>query len=191
MHMHPLDARHHVLCDRLPEALLSDPADFERLWGLHPEGFHRIRMGGRLVNTPRWQQAYGADYAYTGQVNRALPISAALAPYLSWARRRVEPRLNGLLLNWYDGSRGHYIGRHRDSLIGMVPDTPIVTLSLGETRVFRLRPFRGQGFVDLTAASGSVIVIPWTTNQSWTHEVPKAVRYTGRRISITLRAFTA
>jgi len=42
---------------------------------------------------------------------------------------------------------------------------------------------------DLLATPGSVIVIPWETNLSWKHGVPKLAKYRGRRISVTLRAF--
>ncbi|MCB9758397.1 MAG: alpha-ketoglutarate-dependent dioxygenase AlkB [Alphaproteobacteria bacterium] len=182
----PLGDGHALAIGRLPDGLAPD---FEALWAVHPDDFHEITMGGRPVRTPRWQQAYGADYHYTGRVNRALPTPGLLQPLLAWAREAVDPRLNGLLLNWYDGAKGHYIGRHRDSIVGVVPETPIVTVSLGETRAFRMRPWRAPGFVDVEARDGSVIVIPWATNRAWTHEVPKAARYAGRRISVTLRAF--
>jgi alkylated DNA repair dioxygenase AlkB len=184
-----LDAAHHLLTGALPAALVPDDAAFEALWALHPAAFHEIVMRGRKVHTPRWQQAYGTDYTYTGNVNRALPVTATMAPWLAWARAEIEPRLNGLLLNWYDGSAGHYIGKHRDSDVNRVEGTPIVTLSFGEARVFRVRPWRGQGFVDVPVVHGSVIVMPWATNLAFTHEVPATRGARGRRISLTLRAF--
>jgi len=55
--------------------------------------------------------------------------------------------------------------------------------------VFRVRPWRGTGFVDLPVENGSVIVVPWTTNRAYTHEVPAAAAAQGRRISVTIRAF--
>ena len=67
---------------------------------------------------------------------------------------------------------------------------PIVTVSLGQDRVFRLRPWKGKGFRDFDAENGTVFVMPYNTNQAWTHEVPKAKRFQGRRISVTFRAFT-
>ena len=85
----------------------------------------------------------------------------------------------------------HYIGAHRDSREGLIEGTPIVTVSLGEQRTFRLRPWEGRGFRDFAAPHGSVFVMPWGTNLAWTHEVPHAAAHTGRRISVTLRAFVA
>ena len=72
----------------------------------------------------------------------------------------------------------------------MVVGAPIVTISFGETRRFRLRPPKGQsGLLDFEAADGAVFVMPYDTNLAWTHEVPKEAKRRGRRISITLRAF--
>jgi alkylated DNA repair dioxygenase AlkB len=174
----------------LPRALVpSTPAVLDALWSLHPDDYHRIVMAGRPVDTPRWQQAYGRDYRYTGRVNRALPVPPVYAPYLAWAQAHIDARLNGLLLNWYDGAQGHYIGRHRDSIAGMIDGAPIVTISLGEVRPFRLRPWRQSGFVDFTASHGSVFILPYATNRSWTHEIPRSKQATGRRISLTLRGF--
>ena len=83
----------------------------------------------------------------------------------------------------------HYIGRHRDNTKNMIKDTPIVTVSLGEERIFRLRPFRAKGKIDFEANDKTVFIMPYETNLRWTHEVPKSKRLMGRRISITLRAF--
>ena len=171
---------------RLPDTL---ELDFEALWSAHPDRFHKVSIMGRETPVPRWSQAYGADYHYSGRTDRAEPVPPLLEGLLAWAREHIEPRLNGLLLNWYDAERKHYIGKHRDSIKGMVEDTPIVTISFGATRPFRMRPYRRPGaFVDVDAIDRSVLLIPWQTNRRWTHEVPHRAGG-GRRISVTLRAF--
>jgi alkylated DNA repair dioxygenase AlkB len=183
---------HDFFSARLPQEL--DRFGWLRLtelWDLHPTQFHKIRQPftGKTIPLPRWQQAYGQDYAYTGTVNIALPVAPILEPFLFWVRDEFDARLNGLLLNWYDAEQRHYIGTHRDSIIGLVAGSPIVTISLGATRTFRLRPRRGRGFVDFSAAHGTVFVMPWQTNLDMRHEVPNQKCATGRRISITARAF--
>ena len=179
------------LVGRLPDRLVPGPTEFEALWGLHPTEFPEIHLHGRLVKIPRWQQAYGADYHFSGRTSSALPIPMGLSPYLDWARSAIDDRLNGLLLNWYDGRLGHYIGQHRDSTRHMVPGAPIVTVSLGESRVFRLtREADGGRWVrDFSADSGAVFILPFETNRLWKHGVPRRAGRLGRRISITLRAF--
>src|SRR5690242_2852393 len=104
-----------VLVGMLPDELVPDGVRFAALWDLHPTDYHTIQMHGRPVKTPRWQQAYGADYHYTGNTNPGLPVTPIMTPFLAWAQRTLEPSLNGLLFNWYDGALGHYIGPHRDS----------------------------------------------------------------------------
>jgi len=71
----------------------------------------------------------------------------------------------------------------------MVVGAPIVTISLGEERVFRLTHPKRKVTSDFIARDGSVFVTPYETNLAWKHAVPRFARYRGRRISITLRAF--
>ena len=73
----------------------------------------------------------------------------------------------------------------------MAAGAPIVTASFGEERTFRLS--RGAGEAkevrDFPAPHGTVFVLPQPTNAVWKHAVPKSGRYTGRRISVTIRGF--
>ena len=184
-----LNDRHCILRGELPVQLVLNPMEFQQLWEMHPANFHLIKIHGRLVPTPRWPQAFGRDYHYTGQVNSALPLPPILEPLLAWVSWAIDARLNGILVNWYDGQKGHYMGRHRDSTVNMIEGVPIVTISFGEERLFRLRPRKGTGFIDFPVRNGTVIVMPYVTNQHWRHEVPHSRNRTGRRISVTLRGF--
>ena len=184
-----LDDKHEIIRGCLPTNLIPDNDTFEKIWCLHPEEFHDVKIMDKLIKTPRWQQAYNKDYVYTGSKNNALAVPQILNPYWIWAKEKIDERLNGLLLNWYDGKLGHYIGKHRDSTTGMIFGAPIVTISLGEERKFRIRPWKGEGYTDFQADHCSVFIIPYDTNQAYTHEVPKSKKYKDRRISLTLRAF--
>ena len=176
------------LTGALPAELVWGAGRFDEVWALHPEEKHVINMPGGPVETPRWQQAYGADYHYTGRTNSALPVPLVLEPLRAWARQTIDPRLNGLLLNWYEGP-GHYIGPHHDSTVGLVVGSPIVTVSLGEERTFRLTRPETRGRRDFPTFDGAVFVTPWETNLVWRHDILKAAGRRGRRISVTLRAF--
>lgn len=174
----------------LPAGHLIEQRLFEELWDLHPEEQHLVRMYGRMVPTPRYQQSYLRNYEYSGSKNNALPCPPLLKPLLVWLQKELCQSLNGLLLNWYDGP-DHYIGPHHDSTKSLVPGMPIVTVSFGEQRRFRLS--RGKGSdkknVDIPAPHGQIIVLPWETNLVWKHSVPKSAKYRGRRISVTCRSF--
>ncbi len=180
------------LTGRLPLELVWDRATFDVVWATQPDAKPVIHLHGRAVEVPRWQQAYGADYHFSGQTMPAAPVPPALGPLLAWSQAAVDPRLNGLLVNWYDGP-GHYIGPHRDSTRGMAFGGPIVTLSFGERRVFRLTRGAGAGreVRDFAAEDGAAFVLPFATNSIWKHGVPKSARYKGRRVSVTVRAFAA
>lgn len=180
----------HFLCGRLPDVLVWNDAIFDEVWHLHPADKHKIMIHGHLVETPRWQQAYGANYPYTGRVNFALPVPDVLQPLLDWGQATIFSKLNGLLLNWYEGS-DHYIGEHHDSVKNMIRGAPIVTVSFGETRIFRLTKGKKdeKQTKDFPAPHGTVFVMPYETNRIWKHGVPKSTKYIGRRISVTFRAF--
>ena len=187
---HELDENCGIWSGSIPGELMFDENEFRTLWDLHPEVFHPIMMYGRKRKTPRWQQAFDQDYHYAGSVDKALPIPELLLPLRSWCKKYIDSCLNGILLNWYDGELQHYIGKHRDSVQGLKKSPPIVTISFGEERVFRLRPWRAPGEArDFEARDGSVFVMPLETNSQWTHEVLRSTHRTGRRISVTLRAF--
>jgi alkylated DNA repair dioxygenase AlkB len=186
---HPLDATCRLFSTFLPDALAPQGEELAALWQLHPAASQTIRMYGRSVPIPRFQQAYGRDYRFSGQVSRALPLPALLEPLLAWCTEHIDPRLNGLLVNWYDAAHEHYIGPHRDKVTGLVRGAPIVTISLGASRTFRLRPWRAEGVRDFLAVHRAVFVMPFATNAAWTHEVPHFAHDQGRRISVTARAF--
>jgi alkylated DNA repair dioxygenase AlkB len=103
----------------------------------------------------------------------------------------VDARLNGVGVNWYDARLGHSIGAHRDHREGLVAGAPLTTVTFGEERPFRVRPWKGRGYTDFAAPPGSVFVMPYATNLVATHEVPLLSRHRGRRISVTMRAFAA
>ncbi|MBL9171389.1 MAG: alpha-ketoglutarate-dependent dioxygenase AlkB [Verrucomicrobiales bacterium] len=174
----------------LPDPLRLSATQFEALWNLKPDASQTVLMFGRPQEIPRKQQAYGADYRFSGQTSVALPVPELLLPFLTWAKETTDDRLNGLLLNWYDGALGHYIGQHRDSRSNLIKGSPIVTISHGEERSFQLKPWKRPGVTHRFASrDGTVFVMPFQTNLDWTHGVPVSRSQTGRRISVTLRAF--
>jgi len=187
---HDLGDGHHLFEGRLPDHLRWTADDFAAAWALHPGVRPCITMVGRQVQVPRWQQAYGLDYGFSGQTSPAAPVPPLLEPLLGWVREAVNPALNALLVNWYEGP-GHYIGPHHDTTARMLPGAPILTASFGEERVFRLTRGTGEDrrTRDFPARDGTVFVLPRDTNDVWKHSVPKSVRYTGRRVSVTIRGF--
>lgn len=164
---------------------------FDEIWNLHPSEFKQMPQPrtGKLVPLPRWNQDYEHEYRYPGS-DGALPLPPLLRPFLDWAQA-VDPRLNGLLATWYDATHEHHIGAHRDKVKGLIPNSSIITVSLGEERTWRLRPWKGplSERIDLPVRHSMVLVVPLTTNLGVTHQVLKRASDRGRRISLTIRAF--
>ena len=181
---------HGAWLGRLPPSLQLTPAQFDLFWATHPDDFHKVKIFDTVIDVPRWSQTYARDYVFSGTMQRALPTTASLAPLLAWCQTTVDPRLNGMLVNWYDGARGHYIGAHRDDEADLLKGLPIITISYGEWRNFRLRRWKTkEPFIDIVVDDGGVLILPYNTNMAFTHQVPKSTRLTGKRISVTVRAF--
>lgn len=174
----------------LPKEQVFDQAKFNLFWGLHPLKFDQIKFMGKPTDLPRWHQPYVMDYRFPGKQSAVKPLPVELASLMEWVQNVIAPTLNGALATWYDGQLDHYIGKHRDKTPQLIPGEPIVTVSFGEDRIYRLRPWKRAGaHRDFVITHGSVYILPWETNLAWTHEVLPSPKYRGRRISITFRAF--
>lgn len=184
---HRLDESSRFYSGRVPAGVVSAEIG-DRLWALRPTEPQSIAMHGKRVLIPRRQQAFGADYHFSGQTSRALPVPVTLQPLWQWVRTAIEPKANAILVNWYEGSLGHYIGPHRDSTKDMIQDAPIITVSLGASRLFRLKRWKGGERYAFPADAGAVFILPYNTNRLWTHEVPHRSSDRGNRISVTFRA---
>lgn len=187
---HQLDQQHGLWVGRIPDHLRFGSDEFEQLWSLKPDFHHKVRLpfSSRMVEIKRWQQSWGADYAFSGNVLSAVgAIPDMLRPLVSWCRDSIDSRLNGVLANFYQGP-DHYISQHHDSTDGLIEQTPIVTVSFGETRTFRMSHSDHKS-IDFPSVDGGVFVMPADTHRAWKHGVPVRKSHTGRRVSITLRAF--
>ena len=98
-------------CGELPERLRVDADGFETLSRLHPEAYQIIKMFGQPVATPRWQQAYGVDYYYTGQTNRACPCFRSSSRCSPGARRPSMRSTTGCCSTGTTGGSGITLAR--------------------------------------------------------------------------------
>ncbi len=207
------DLRRHLLNEagtswvdvwQLPLALTPTPQQYEQLWALHPAEQGRVKMMGKLVQTPRWQQAYGQPYRFSGLDHPAEPMPALVQPLLDYANAQPEYNagggdgFNAALVNWYrDGA--HHIGWHADDESQMVRrdgESLVFSLALGQEREFRLRPRPGTTGRSLSVPmpSGTCLVMGGQCQRTHQHSVPKVAGKKGaqlaRRINVTFRQFT-
>ena len=62
----------------------SNSEQFEQIWASHPPNKPTGMIYGKPVTFHRYQQSFGYDYKFTGQVSKALPLSAVPSPALAW-----------------------------------------------------------------------------------------------------------
>jgi alkylated DNA repair dioxygenase AlkB len=196
----PAPARHQLDADcwidqgRVPAALVPAPGEaFDALWRLHPDERGSVRMFDRLIATPRWHQSYIRSYRFSGVDHVGLPLPPVLEPLLAWARDATGTAFNQVLVNWYaDGA--HYIGPHSDDERDIVRGSPIMSISFGQTRGFRVRRKDDSSVaLDLDMPDGSYLIMGGQAQRHFTHEVPKVSgergAAMGRRINVTMRSF--
>ena len=153
---------------------------------------HRIRMFGRMVDSPRlscWMGDAGTAYTYSGTRFEPRPWPS---PVLEAVRVRLADELgiafNSALANRYRDGRD-YMGWHSDNEAALGPCPVIASLSLGATRRFVLKHRNdatlGRLALDLT--HGSLLVMRGDTQRNYKHALPRTARSTGERINLTFR----
>ncbi|HEV2115680.1 MAG TPA: alpha-ketoglutarate-dependent dioxygenase AlkB [Terriglobales bacterium] len=147
---------------------------------------------------PRDEAYYGdAGTHYTYSRREYLPLT--WIPELLPLRDRVEaatpaaayfhlsvPAIgyNAVLCNLYrDGNDS--VGLHADAEPEMGP--VIASLSLGATRLFRLKAKDGALVFSERLPGGSLLIMAGETQKNFKHEVPKEPRVTQPRINLTFR----
>ena len=167
---------------------------YKNLWNSHPVERNEIFIFNKYHKVPRWQQAYGQNYKFSGNTAIALPITKILKPYIDWANMNEKKQsriggLNGILVNWYqDGD--HYIGWHSDDESQLDQTAPIYTISLGATRTFKIREKKNKKNVtNYELENNDFLIMGGDFQKHYQHHLPKRKKCKHSRISITIRKF--
>lgn len=179
------------VCMFKSEKIGYNPPDFNVLWDLRPSTRGTIKLFGKEHQVPRWQQSYEKNYFFSGMTRQSSTHTPKyFLDFLKVCQEKVSPKLNGILVNWYNPD--DYIGFHSDGEKNLVPEEPIVTLSLmenpSEFRKFKLKSDKHIS-KDFQVAHGDILIMGGDTQKTHKHSVPKSTKYTSKRISITIRSF--
>ena len=145
-----------------------------------------LNFGRGPVAMPRLTGWYGdpaAVYRYSRLLNVPAPWTPALAALRDDLNVRLVASLNSCLVNLYRSGEDS-MGWHAD-------DEPelrdrIVSVSLGATRSFRLRPGSRGNSLAVQLPAGSVLTMTVDSQRRWQHAVPK-VAISGARLNLTFR----
>ena len=134
-------------------------------------------MYDREVEDPR------LHFWHTGRGTEPHP---ALVEARESLEHRYDVRFGGCALNYYrDGDDS--VAPHGDRELRDLSDSIVAVLTLGAQRPFRLRPTGGGPGIDLSPATGDLLVMGGRCQHDWEHGVPKTRRPVGPRVSVSWR----
>ena len=178
----------------IPKYLQLNDNQYETLWNMHPVKQNKVLIYNKLVKVPRWQQAYGKNYSFTGNTVIAKPLTEQLKKYIDWANKNElengrTGELNGILINWYqDGN--HYIGWHSDDERQLNKNSPIYTISFGAKRTFKIREkYNKKNVTNFELENNNFFIMGGNFQKYFQHQIPKRKKCSNTRISITIRSF--
>lgn len=150
-----------------------------------------IKIWGKEHLQPRlvaWYGDNGARYSYSGISMEPNAWTHALLSIKSDVERITGARFNSVLINLYRDQQDS-VGWHSDDEHELGRNPVIGSLSLGETRTFKLKhkskKQEKQYAFDLT--NGSLLVMAGATQKHWLHSVDKEHVVKGPRINLTFR----
>jgi alkylated DNA repair dioxygenase AlkB len=163
---------------------------FEALRAAVPWDVHRIRMFGRVVDSPRlscWIGDPGAGYRYSGAHFEPNPWPVALRPIRARLADGLRIDFNSVLANLYRDGRD-CMGWHSDDEPELGSRPLIASLSLGGTRRFVLKHRKDPSTkLALELPPGSLLVMRGATQANYRHALPRTARPVGARINLTFR----
>ena len=149
-----------------------------------------IKMGKRTIESPRlaaWHGDPGAVYTYSGFRNTPAPWTPTLQKIRKNLAHSTGVEFNSVLLNYYR-SGSDSMGWHRDNERELGPEPVIASISLGESRRFRMQHIKDkQQRWDAYLDHGSALIMAGSTQQYWRHCLPKSKSCNGNRINLTFR----
>ncbi len=151
---------------------------------------HRIRLFGRLVDSPRlscWIGDAGTAYAYSGTRFEPKPWPAALLPVRARLCRETGVDFNSVLANCYRDGRD-YMGWHSDNERALGQQPVIASLSLGQARRFVFRQRSGsRGKNEVMLSNGTLLLMAGDTQALYQHALPATMKPVATRINLTFR----
>jgi len=145
---------------------------------------NQIQVFGKMHLEPRLTAWYGPPYKYANiqweDQNMPTPIDA-LCTQVSAA---CNFDFNAVLLNYYrDGNDS--MGWHRDNEQEL-DHRIIASLSLGETRIFKIRNRNTKDTLDVALEHGSLLIME-NMQVAYEHALPKRRKVHNARLNLTFR----
>ncbi|XP_071944667.1 DNA oxidative demethylase ALKBH2-like [Antedon mediterranea] len=157
----------------------------------------KVKVYGKWFDIPRKLVSFGDSgltYKYSGNTVPALPWPPFLKDLRDLLKTVTGHYFNFVLVNRY-ATGSDYIGEHKDDEKDMNNFSPIASVSLGQTRMFRFRHGDARGKspkriikpVTVDLKHGTLLMMNYPTNEYWYHSLPKNQSIKLPRINLTFR----
>ena len=153
-----------------------------------------ITVFGKVYAQPRLTALYasnGLPYSYSNITMHPHPFTTTLQILKERLEKESQSTFTTCLLNLYrDGQDSN--GWHADDEKELGQNPAIASISLGASRVFKLRSKKQKTNVyKLVLEPGSLLLMQGATQHNWQHQIPKTSKKVGTRINITFRKIIA
>lgn len=187
----------------MPEMNMNSDT-FKEIWNLHPLEKQKVKIFGKIYDSPRWFQSYGKSYTFSGIKHEAIPIPdhAFIQLLKVFYETNTGYSGNEILINWYENG-DHYIGKHSDDEKELVTGSPIYSWTfygaisdnseikeVQYKRKFVISSKKDKSFkLEIPLEDNELIVMAGEMQKYYKHEVPKTKKVIYPRINITIRCF--
>jgi alkylated DNA repair dioxygenase AlkB len=149
-----------------------------------------ITVFGKQCRQPRDVGFFSNEstgYKYSGQTMAAQPLTDAMSELLSRVNGQFGTEYNGILINRYENGYSN-IGKHSDNENGICPFGGVISISVGATRIFRVRDKESNSIEkDILTVDGQLIQMAGEFQKVFTHEIPVERTVVTPRYSFTFR----
>lgn len=140
-------------------------------------------------------------YSYSRQIAKSNPLPQECKELLEKVNKQFKTNYNGILINVYTSGLD-YISAHSDDEKELDNSKSVIAISLGEERLFRIRPKEETLMIetnipknkkcktpvyDITTEHGQLIAMCGDFQKEFTHEIPIEKTKKQIRISLTFR----
>jgi len=144
-----------------------------------------------LLHTLAWRQSRRLMWGnWVDEPRLTTGVRLATAPAVLRDIARALTRTYAALFdscwcNHYRDGRDS-VAWHGDQVARELPEALVATVSLGEPRLFALRPKGGGRAIHYHLGHGDLVVMGGTSQRTWDHAVPKVAR-AGPRVTVMFR----
>ncbi len=126
------------------------------------------------------------EYTYSRKKHKSKPMTGPLRDLLKEVNKVFGSEYNAVLVNEYVDGRDN-IGAHSDNRENLDDNQGVVAVSVGATRIFRIRNKKTKERRDFYTKDCEFLQMRGAFQEEFTHEIPPELKIKKKRISLTFR----